>query len=498
MAVLDVVRDWAARVRLWTSPLGGELGAFSRWVEESASPGGEDPLRIVVDDGDIRVAGGRDHHALGRWRRLWRFLDGLGIVEIALGQRLESNQVADVLNLLFAERRSLRTRGRGRTTARARRLRSPEGLKVACTVVRLDGGCLSVDYSYCMTRFSALVRWFKARQTHLRDHRALFRAAPRYAAVIGLLPLVVFLLYAVHGSWALLLGTSVLGSLLLAASTYVFFMTVGSVEYDNEEQAHTLKSAYGQLRVFADRIQSDMNRARSIQLKLLPRLTDMPLPEHLAWAASFEPQDEVGGDYFDVGVTRQGTVAVIFADVSGHGLGAALITVILKSTFESWLERDDEISCLVVELNRRLVELTPDGSFAAVTVGVYNPQHREFSYCVCGHSPHPYLVPAAGGRPQPLDGAQTLILGVMPDVDPRNATVALAPGDTLVFATDGITEARDASDEEYGVVRLERFLFENAGAPPPSLVAGLVRDVERYSAGCDQSDDRAILAFAVL
>jgi sigma-B regulation protein RsbU (phosphoserine phosphatase) len=288
-----------------------------------------------------------------------------------------------------------------------------------------------------------------------------------------------------------------LGSLVLAAGTYLFFMTVGSVEYDNEEQAHTLKRAYDQLRLSADRIKSDMDRARSIQRRLLPKLTNMPLYGHLAWAASFEPQEEVGGDYFDVGMTGRGTVAVIFADVSGHGMGAALITVILKSTFESWLEHDDEILSLVTKINRRLVELTPDASFAAVTVGVYDPQHRAFSYCVCGHNPHPYLVRAADGKPQPLDSAQTLILGVMPNVDARKATVTLAPGDTVVFATDGITEAHDTSNEQYGVVGLQRFLLENAGAPPSAIVAGLLREVESFSAGCEQCDDRTILAFSV-
>jgi sigma-B regulation protein RsbU (phosphoserine phosphatase) len=307
----------------------------------------------------------------------------------------------------------------------------------------------------------------------------------------------VFLLYALHGNWTLLLLSSLLGSAAMFGATYLFFMTVGSVEYDNEEQAHTLKQAYDQLKVYNDRIRSDMDRARTVQQRLLPDPGAMPLADHLEWAASFVPQEEVGGDYFDAALTKQGHVAMIFSDVSGHGLGAALITAIIKTTFEAWLERDDDLVTFVRLLNQRLHDLTPQQSFAAVAVGIYDPDRRTFCYCNCGHSPYPYLISAADRAPHPLDAAQEIILGVVPEIDPQPATVNLERGDTLFFATDGITEARNDREEEFDEERLERYLAGHPEAPLQGLVSGLLDRVERFTGGAEQGDDRTILALRV-
>jgi len=493
----DAVRYWFAALRLRFSPLWAEITGFAQWFEDGASSDRLETVRLRLEDDGPATLSGAARRPLGRWERLWRLLRGLGIREVELDPRLESNQVADVLTLLFAERRALRGRRPQRATHPARRVLSEEGLALACTVTRLGGGRLTVTYSYCMTRFSRLVRWFKERQKHLRDHRALFRAAPRYAVVVGLGPLAVFLLYAFHESWNLLLVTSLLGSAAMSGATYLFFMTVGSVEYDNEEQAHTLKQAYAQLKQYADRIRSDMDRARIVQQRLLPDPGAMPLGDHLEWAASFVPQEEVGGDYFDASLTTEGHVAVIFSDVSGHGLGAALVTAIIKTAFEGWLEREDGLVSFVRLLNQRLFDLTPLQSFAAVAVGIYDADRCTFSYCNCGHSPYPYLISAADGTPHPLDAAQVIILGVVPEIDPQPATVNLEPGDTLFFATDGITEARNDLEEEFETERFEQYLADHREVPLEQLVTGLVDKVDRFTGGCDQGDDQTILAVRV-
>jgi serine phosphatase RsbU (regulator of sigma subunit) len=480
------------------SPLWAEINGFARWVEDGSPSDRLEAVRIRLEDGGPTLDGDTDRQPLGGWDRLWRFLRGAGIHELALDPRLESNQVVDVLTLIFAERRGLLDgRGPSRPSHPAARVRSPEGLSLACAVTRLVEGRLTISYSYCMTRFSRLVRWFKERQTHLRDHRALFRAAPRYAVVVALGPLAVFLLYTIHGSWTLLLVTSLLGSAAMFGATYLFFMTVGSVEYDNEEQAHNLKQAYTQLKRYADRIRYDMDRARAVQQRLLPDPGAMPLPDQLDWASSFAPQEEVGGDYFDAALTKSGRAALIFADVSGHGLGAALVTAIIKTTFEAWLERDDDLVAFVRLLNQRLFDLTPLQSFAAVAVGVYDPDRRTFCYCNCGHNPHPYLVSSGDGAVEPLDASPVIILGVIPEIDLRPATVQLQPGDTLFFATDGITEARDERDEEFDEERLEQYLARHHELPLQRLVTGLVDAVEEFTGGSEQGDDRTILAARV-
>lgn len=497
MVALDSARYHLAKASLQLSQLGLEVRAFARWVEEWSPGAVGEPLKIVIADGAARVVDDDDRTALGRWGRLWRFLAEIGIDAVILDPRLESNQVVDVLALLVAHRRSLRGGRRRRPSDPVGLLRSAEGYAIACTVVRLDGNRLSIAYSYCMTRFSMLVQWFKERQSHFSDHRALFRAAPRYAAVLGLAPLAIFGVYALHGSWTILLATSVLGSLAIGAATYVFFMTVGSVEYDNEEKAQRLRQAYGQLKFFADRIRLDMDRACEVQRRLVPGVTDMPRTDRLEWAARFDPQDEVGGDYFDTALLRDGRVAIIFADVSGHGLAAALITAILKATFESWLEGEGGIARLVRLLNRRLAALTPDESFAAVVVAVYDPEAGTFCYCNCGHSPRPYLIAAANGSPHSLVDGRAMILGVMPDITPEIETIRLEPGDTVFLATDGITESRNERDEEFGDDRLKDCLVASCDTPLPELVSRLVTIVDEFVGDGERTDDRAVLALRV-
>ncbi|MCK5375892.1 MAG: PP2C family protein-serine/threonine phosphatase [Acidobacteria bacterium] len=495
---LDAVRVRFAAISLRISPLGAEIRAFGRWFEDGVTPDRLETVSIRMGEDGPTVPVDSGHQPLGRWKRLWRFLHGIDVREIELDPRLESNQIVDVLTLLYAERRSLCGQRTRRAIYPPTLLRSVEGVAFACTVVRLEADRLAVSYSYCMTRFSRLVKWFKQRQTHLRDHRALFRAAPRYAVLVGMGPLVVFLLYIVHDSWLLLLVTSLLGSVFMFGVTYLFFMTVGSVEYDNEEKSFTLQQAYSQLKLYADRIRSDMDRARTLQQRLLPDLDAMPLADHLEWAASFVPQEEVGGDYFDASLMTQGRVAVLFSDVSGHGLGAALVTAIIKTTFEAWLEGEGELVGFVRLLNQRLFNLTPSQSFAAVAVGIYDADQRSFSYCNCGHKPHPYLIRAANGDPRPLDAAQVIILGVVPEIDPRPATLHLQGGDTLFFATDGITEARNDEEEEFETERLERYLADHRETPLQQLVTGLVDTVDSFTGGRDQEDDRTILAIRVL
>ena len=113
------------------------------------------------------------------------------------------------------------------------------------------------------------------------------------------------------------------------------------------------------------------------------------------------------------------------------------------------------------------------------------------------HSPYPYLIPAAGGDPAPLDAAQTIILGVIPEVEPQPATIHMQDGDTIIFATDGFTEATNDQEEEFGEERFELYLAGHREIPLSEFVSGLVNTVESFNRGCEQGDDRTVLALRV-
>ena len=497
---VNSIRFAVAGLLLRATPLWKDIRTFSIWVENEGraicEAENQEVTRFEISaEGTASLPDGGELAPLQHWRRLWKFLSGFGIRRVELDSRLESNQVVDVVTLLFAVRRDLRHPGSRSAGWLAARLRDEEGVHFACTLTRIHDNTLSISYSYCMTRFSRLVAWFKRRQRHLQDHRALFRAAPWYGAVLGLAPLGVFLLYYSNGSsWALLIA-SLFAAAGIFATTYFFFMTIGSLVYDNEEKAFRLEKANAKLHLYADWIHGDLERARAVQQMLLPDLTNMPMADRLEWGASFVPEEEVGGDYFDAAQLDADRVAVLFADVSGHGLSAALITAIIKTTFQSWTEREGPLEDFLCLLNRRLFSLTPSQSFAAVAAGIFDVSSKDFTYCNCGHNPEPYLIRAAEGRPLPLNGARNIILGAVEQITPVTALLPLDSGDTLFFATDGITEATNSYGEEFEKKGLEEFLSNHRDLPVEEMVKRLVNDVERHSQDTEENYDRTVLAF---
>jgi serine phosphatase RsbU (regulator of sigma subunit) len=499
---VDSYRLTLAGLVLRLTPLWNDIKTFSGWFENECrvvdTTDYQEPIRIEIsNEGVARMAEGAELTPLHDWQRIWAFLADFGIRRLELDSRLESNQIADVMTLIFACRRDLRLQKFRRPASLVSRLRAESGIIYACALTKIEDDTLSITYSYCMTRFSRLVAWFKKRQRHLRDHRALFRAAPRYGVILGLAPLGVYLLYYLHGnSWALLIA-SLLAAVGVFATTYLFFMTVGSLAYDNEEKAFRLDRANQQLQLYADWIRADLDRARAVQRMLLPDFDQMPMADRLEWGTSFVPEEEVGGDYFDAAPLSRDRLAVLFADVSGHGLSAALITALIKATFQSWIERGGAIEDFVHQLNDRLFNLTPHQSFAAVAAAVLDLSRMELSYCNCGHNPEPYLIRKEAVRPAPLDGARNLILGVMDNVEPTTASIQLRNGDVVFFATDGITEASNLFGEEFSIEGLEDFLAENRGLPMNETVERLVDTIERYSKDVEDNDDRAVLAFRV-
>jgi serine phosphatase RsbU (regulator of sigma subunit) len=497
MVDINVVRYRFYSVFLRVTPLWRELRLFSDWLERNAELFPEEVVHIEITPQATAVVNDSEGVQLPEGlRRLLRFLQQCGLQRLELDRRLESNQIMDLLVLLYGYRRSLRLREENGSVGLIRCLCSPAGILFACTHTKILGGTLSVQYTYCKTVFSKLATWFKRLHTNFGDHRTLFWSAPRLGLLFALAPMLVFLLYTLHNSWKVLLVTSLLGSAALFATTYLFLMIIGSIEYDNESKTFDLQQANSQLLRHSQLTRDDLARAREVQQRLLPDIKSMPMADHLEWGASFVPQEQVGGDYYDVAPLDDKRIAILFADVSGHGLAAALVTVLIKATFQRWVEQDWSIGKLIRVLNRQLFELTECGSFAAVVVAIYNAASGELTYSNCGHYPMPYLI-RRSGKLRRLDDAGVMILGALERVEPATATVKVARGETVILATDGITEAVDCRGHEFSAAALEDFLGMHHSQPIPDLVGELVSAVARHSQSAGDRDDQAVLAFRV-
>jgi serine phosphatase RsbU (regulator of sigma subunit) len=276
-------------------------------------------------------------------------------------------------------------------------------------------------------------------------------------------------------------------------------MVVGSIEYDNEEKAYNLTKTNKQLKKYTAMIQADIGRARLVQEKFLPDVANMPFKDRIDWASCYIPAVEVGGDYFDVKMTKENRIAILFSDVCGHGMAAAFITAILKTTFHTWAERGGLLEDLIRELNSNLYRLTPDDSFSAVFATVYDPSTGRLDYINGGHHPEPWLITGQEDRPIcSLNKARNMILGIMEDIDIIISHEVLSQDDIVLLASDGVIESQNIDGDIYSIEQFEKFLESQRDNSAEGLVNSIIEEIELFSKDTEPGDDRTILAFRII
>jgi sigma-B regulation protein RsbU (phosphoserine phosphatase) len=235
---------------------------------------------------------------------------------------------------------------------------------------------------------------------------------------------------------------------------------------------------------------SQMAKARRVQAHLLP---DLSAVRGFRAAFIYQPADSVAGDYFDIVQGSDGVLLFCIADVSGHGIAAALEAVVLKAAFLEAAERGVGPGEALAHVNARFVAASLPGDFATMLVGRWCPQSGRLEYASAGHDPAA-LVRAGGGRK--LLGATGLPLGADPAASWRAVPVAAGRGDRLFLSTDGLPETRDASGAMFGRERLEGLLAGQAGMAGP--VEQVLGEVERallaHRAGLPVADDVTLVA----
>jgi len=233
----------------------------------------------------------------------------------------------------------------------------------------------------------------------------------------------------------------------------------------------------------------ELEVARSIQRHLLPSGT----PE----VAGFDvyglnlPATEVGGDYFDwIPLDGRG-LAVALGDVTGHGVPAALLMSHLRASFHAEARPGTGECAITVAMNRSLARAAQAGRFATFFLVRFDREGGVLRYCNAGHNP-PLLVRAGAIEELMATG---LPLGMIEDTDYTEESRAFAPGDTLVIYSDGVTEAPNARDQEYGEERLQRKVLEllGQGAGARRLVEGILEDVRAFARDRLSTDDVTIV-----
>jgi phosphoserine phosphatase RsbU/P len=234
------------------------------------------------------------------------------------------------------------------------------------------------------------------------------------------------------------------------------------------------------------RLEQELDIARGIQQALLPGgFRNFP---HLAISGTNSPCLAVGGDYFDVFPVSDDRTAFLIADVSGKGLGAALLTTMLQGAL-SGMKIGADPAGVFNHINRFLCEHSEVGRYATMFFGILDREGR-LEFINAGH-PSPLLVRAGEVAEAFTEGG--FPVGLIPEASYFSSCVALRPGDTLVLYSDGVTEAVDPDDEMFGVSRLRELLLGRHDAALESLQKTILDAVRAFSRGANQADDITLL-----
>lgn len=233
-------------------------------------------------------------------------------------------------------------------------------------------------------------------------------------------------------------------------------------------------------------LEHELGLARAIQQALLPTgFQDYP---HLTVTGVNHPCIQVGGDYFDVFPISEERTAVLIADVSGHGLGAALLSTMLQGALSGMTIGEDPVRVLN-QINQFLCQHAEVGHYATMFFSLVD-RDGTFRFIKAAH-PSPLLL--RRGKVSPLYTEGSFPVGLIQEARFEAESVQLEPGDTLLLFSDGVTEAEDPEGNEFGVPRLSELLAEHENAPLDELQHNVLEAVDHFCRGAAQADDITVV-----
>lgn len=267
-----------------------------------------------------------------------------------------------------------------------------------------------------------------------------------------------------------------------------YLYSLGSIASISVENSRLVKEE-----IEKEKLEKDLELAKNIQKNLLPK--ELPKFENLDIAALNKTAKMVGGDYYGIFNLSKEKVIISIADVSGKGVQAALLMANLQAFLKSALLQKLSITELVGQINNLVTENVNSGSFITFFISIVDLENLTLEYVNAGHNP-PYFI--RNGKLEQLKHGG-MILGVMETIIPyTSGKLSLLKGDTFVLFTDGITEATNAKEEEYGEDRFEKFsltIYENTCK---EMTVKIEKEIEDFTNSAEQSDDITLVIFKII
>ena len=241
-------------------------------------------------------------------------------------------------------------------------------------------------------------------------------------------------------------------------------------------------------------IETELETARQIQSSILP--ARVPEVENLLIAATYHPMTAVAGDFYQFVRSDNNHLGILVADVSGHGIPAALISSMIKVAMQSVAVHTDDPAQVLGGLNRILLS-EAQGQFASAAYVWIDTENRNALYSAAGHPPL-LCWRNKRGEMQRIE-SNGLLFGVEPDSEYPVCRVPLEPSDRLLLYTDGVTETENAAGEEFGDQQLERVVRNNRLQPASELSRQVLSELQRWRpAVVNQQDDITLIIVDVL
>lgn len=233
------------------------------------------------------------------------------------------------------------------------------------------------------------------------------------------------------------------------------------------------------------RLEQELDLAREIQKRLLPEQG----PQLPGWSieVAWQAARQVGGDFYDFISLPDGRLGIVIADVSDKGVPAALFMTLSRSLVRASAVSHVSPAEALERANRLLLEDTASEMFVSVFYGIIDPSTGELRYASAGHNP-PLLCRGKEGPSEQLE-APGIILGIIEDVHLEERSVQMEAGDTLILYTDGVTEAINAEEEQFGEERLRTFTCAGRTQDLATLRRSLLAAVEEFCQGQPPFDD---------
>ena len=278
----------------------------------------------------------------------------------------------------------------------------------------------------------------------------------------------------------------------------VVILIVGSIRHLHEESRVQLEGKNLELQHAVEvgntrsKLQEqELAKAREIQEGLLPK--KIPQVRGLEVAGAWQPASTVGGDYFDVLKFSERKIGVCIGDVVGKGISAALLMANLQASFRAFASEEVSPGSLVGKLNEVISNNIAADKFVTFWCCMIDTKENRLTYANAGHCP-PILFHKSGEAVPLKEGATPL--GIFPDRKYEDTGLQLESGDRLALYTDGLTEAMNSDEQEFGEERLVKLVRRNIALSASELLTAIKKEVVSFCNGSFQ-DDFTLVVVAV-